>query len=550
MDQVQPVKPPEVIELHIRNYRTLLKSHGEVSINQLIHSHTAMQSILHEKAGSSEVDMAAFTYALLRLPKCITEVNKIILGQSYTVFKKNDYATIDSWEEVVSSGRRRKMYFDAQETLAVYIASVTDVDDIITLLTAFQIEWNKLYGLLKTTPEKSLEKVIAEEDVDRLQTILGESYTEFLEKISHKELNFSVWLSSGSYTEYMRSTQYWWNNVPKYVKRNILDCPIYFVSSNTHSLINLLTRVAVEEKPKLIDFLHTLNDPNLSAFWEAIEKKTSGANEEFFLHYLAKKYSKDHPEYVTKQKQREKQLGIYTITPYHYLDVTVQVIDVKKLAGVRLDPRIAEDTSYLRGSNAIIINIDYPLGWAAYQILTEIAQNVDEIRGMYLMGKAAIIEGSIGDITLPSSVFDQHSKNLYVFNNAFTPADLEPVFKTGAVFADQKSLTVKGTFFQNIKTIEDWFGQGFGSIEMEAGPYLNAIYECVYYNRYVENQFVSLLNTPFEIGIAHYASDTPKSKAKNLGVRNLSYEGVESTYGISLAILKKILDREKVLLSK
>ncbi|KKS47531.1 MAG: hypothetical protein UV09_C0004G0020 [Candidatus Gottesmanbacteria bacterium GW2011_GWA2_42_18] len=83
---------------------------------------------------------------------------------------------------------------------------------------------------------------------------------------------------------------------------------------------------------------------------------------------------------------------------------------------------------------------------------------------------------------------------------------------------------------------------------MEAGPYLNAAYEFIYYNRYEENEFINLSPTPFELGIAHYASDTPYSKAKNLGVRNLSYEGVESTYAISQTILKKIAEREMRLL--
>ncbi|MCX8009439.1 MAG: hypothetical protein N3A54_07160 [Patescibacteria group bacterium] len=79
---------------------------------------------------------------------------------------------------------------------------------------------------------------------------------------------------------------------------------------------------------------------------------------------------------------------------------------------------------------------------------------------------------------------------------------------------------------------------------MEAGPYLNAISECVFYNRYGENQMIHIPTLPFDFGMAHYASDTPNSKAKNLGVRNLSYDGVECTYGITMAILARIVERE------
>ena len=84
---------------------------------------------------------------------------------------------------------------------------------------------------------------------------------------------------------------------------------------------------------------------------------------------------------------------------------------------------------------------------------------------------------------------------------------------------------------------------------MEAGPYMSAAYEFVFYNRYVEQQFINFTSLPFELGIVHYASDTPNSKGTNLGVRNLAYEGVEATYAATLAIIKKIVEKEKEYLS-
>jgi hypothetical protein len=109
---------------------------------------------------------------------------------------------------------------------------------------------------------------------------------------------------------------------------------------------------------------------------------------------------------------------------------------------------------------------------------------------------------------------------------------------------NQKTIAVKGTFMESAEILKQWHKEGYSIIEMETGPYLNAIYEFVYYNRYIENQFINLTGTTFELGIVHYASDTPYSKAKNMGVRNLSYEGVEPTYAISLAIIKKIIEKE------
>ncbi|MCL4338223.1 hypothetical protein M1271_00880 [Patescibacteria group bacterium] len=538
----------EEIEIHIRTYRSLLKSTGEVAINQLITSHNSMKSILHEKGSKDEVDMSAFIYVLLRLPFCMSNVKKVILGQSYDVFANHGFGQITGWKMVAAPGRRRMMYFDGRDTLAVYIASVTDVDDLITLLTAFQIEWNKFHQKLKNTGgniESAAGKILEEEDIEKVKNIWGGDYIKFLTAIKYKEVDFTVRLLAGSYVEYAKSTQKWWNNISENNKDLRLDKrPVYFISSNTHSIINLLTRFVVGEEKGLIDFLYKTKDENLISLWRDIESDRSKVNRENFLYYIAKKYARINPPLVRKKAAMEKKIGIRHIAASHYLDIDAQVVEFRNLSKLQLSPQIGINTKSLAKSDAVAVNIDYPLGWAAYQVLTEIGQNVSNVRGVYIMGKAATLNGQIGDILLPTTVFDQHTKNIYVFNNSFSGRDFKNIFKTGLVLDHQKTIAAKGTFLENRELIKKWYREGYTAIEMESGPYLNAMYEFVYYNRYAENQFINLTDTPFDIGIAHYASDTPYSKAKNLGVRNLSYEGVEPTYAISLAILKKIIEKE------
>jgi hypothetical protein len=62
--------------------------------------------------------------------------------------------------------------------------------------------------------------------------------------------------------------------------------------------------------------------------------------------------------------------------------------------------------------------------------------------------------------------------------------------------------------------------------------------------RHPYNQIVNLQNAPFPVGIMHYASDTPFSKATNLGSQNLSYFGMDATYATMIAILRTIIGRE------
>lgn len=536
----------EHIEIHIRKYRSLLKSTGEVKITNLIDSHTAMESILHAKAGTPKIDIAGFIYVLLRLPFCMSNMKKIILGQSSHVFHKHGLKNISSWKEVTSPGRRRKMFFDRNDTLAVFIASVTDVDDIITLLTAFQIEWNKFHKKLENQiPEKIISEILDKDDIDKIKKIWGRDYVHFLHAIKYRKVDFTVKLLSGSYVEYTKATREWWVNISDKLKNlSIHTRPIYFISSNTHSITNILTRFVVEEENTLIEYLYRTKDENLIRLWEEIKSGDFLANKENFLYYIAKKYSKINPNFLIKKKIKERKLGIWNVSASHFLDIDAQVIEINHLEGLQLDPRINISTKGLIKSNALIINIDYPLGWAAYQILTEIGQASAHIKGVYIMGKAATLNAQIGDILLPTTVFDQHTKNIYVFENSIRASDFTNIFQIGVVLENQKTVATKGTFLENDDIIKNWYREGYTIIEMETGPYLNAMYEFVYYNRYTENQFINLTHTPFEIGIAHYASDTPYSKAKNLGVRNLSYEGIEPTYAISQVILKKIIEKE------
>lgn len=203
----------------------------------------------------------------------------------------------------------------------------------------------------------------------------------------------------------------------------------------------------------------------------------------------------------------------------------------------------------LADSRALIINIDYPLGMAAYQVLTEISRNLAEVRGVYIMGKAATLNGQIGDVMIPSVVHDEHSLNTYLFDNCFSADDIAPYLVYGTVMDNQKAITVPGTFLQNEGYMSIFYQEGYTDMEMEAGPYLSSIYEMARPKRHPYNEIVNLYHAPFPIGIVHYASDTPLSKGKNLGTSNLSYFGMDPTYATTVAVLRAILAQEITTLS-
>ncbi len=562
MDRRVPRTGSEEIELYIRTYYSLLRSTADVQIRTLEEVHSMMESSLHADASEVHPDMSAFIYSSLRLPACILEVDRIILGQSVGVFKDSGIGDITTWKTAHSRARRRTTYYDGKGTLATFIASRSDIDDLIPMLTAFQIEWNKLHHLLRgeqvrkflSDPLETQDSVsilakgigVESQDLDQLRRIWGEEFRHFILAIAASEKSFKVQLLSGSLNDYRKATQYWWENIESHFASS-LKRPIYFVSSNTHSLVNLLSGTALRHENVLVDFMHQAQQQELLSEWQDIQERNVPSSRENFLYYTLKKHLALDPsaELNSIREQDEKLSGIQRIPSDYSFDIGAQLVELAKINSDWVDPRLRrEDLELLTQSDALIVNIDYPLGMAAFQILSYIATKVAEVRGLYFMGKAATLNGVIGDIIIPAVVHDEHSKNTYLFQNCFSAQNVSDDLTYGTVLDNQKAVTVRGTFLQTPGYMDVFYREGYTDIEMEAGPYLSAIYELFRPKRHPENEIVNLYGLPFDLGILHYASDTPRSKGKNLGAGSLSYFGMDPTYATSLAILKRIFDLE------
>lgn len=563
MERTVPSTASDEIALYLRTIYSLLRSTAEVQIRSLEEAHANMQSSLHTAARKPSPDASAFIYSLLRLPDCMPDVRSVVLGQSAAVFQQHGYQNFENWEQVSARARRRRCYFDGKDTLACYIASRSDIDDIIPVLTAYQIEWNKLHQLLQRWPktltwqavetdEKAFQALadlveMPLEDLQRLRTIWGRSFAPTMQRIAHRQARIGVRLLSGSLSEYRRATRLWWDHIEQSCPE-MMDRPVYFVSSNTHSLVNLLTGFALQRRDELIDYLQRKENKALKAEWEDIASGQLPSSTENFLYYLLKKYQQVHRgrHLTSEQLKQELEAGIVRVSSGQYFDVEAQLIDLSRLDPDCFDPRLkGEDLSWLAKSDAVLLNIDYPLGMGAYNLLVKIGEHAYPLLGVYIMGKAATLNGRMGDVMIPNVVQDEHSENTYLFQNAFSASQITPYLLFGTVLDNQKAVSVYGPFLQNARIMDVVYREGYTDIEMEAGPYLSAVYEMFRPKRHPSNEIVPLYNLPFDLGILHYASDTPLSKGRNLGAGALSYFGMDSTYATSIAILKRIFKLEQ-----
>jgi hypothetical protein len=549
------------VELYQRTYSTLLRSSGETQLRVLEQSHRAMGSSLHPLADSDELDLGAFIYAVRRLPHGILAARLVLMGQDIESFAELGLA-IEQWQEAEAPARRRRWFDDQAGTLAVLLASVSDVDDLVPTLVAFQIEWNKIHTKMLATiwpPPGGMRPATlsqqlggAADDWARLSQEWGAEFEPCMRTIAAHPLELRVRMLGGSQIGYARLTRRWWIPVQEHLVREQLDDrALYFVSSNTHSLANIATGVAREREGDLVRFVEAMPaDHSLRRELSAFREGRAEGSWENFLYFVARQWWNARGENGQHERRAaERARGVSHLPSATALRVPVQVMPLDRFITECLDPRLGPvDASRLATSDAVIVNIDYPLGVAAYNVLREIAVDSRSVlRGVYVLGKGATLNADVGDVMISNVVHDEHSRSTYWLDNAFSVADLAADLRFGTGLDNQRAVTVKSTFLQNRAYLDFYYREAFTVVEMEAGPYCDAVYEIADAERYPVGEAVNFSKLPIDLGIIHYASDTPYTQARTLGARGLSYYGMDSTYASSLAILRRVLRLEGAL---
>jgi hypothetical protein len=549
------------VELYHRTYTTLLRSTGETLLRVLEPSHRSMNSSLHPLAATGDLDLGAFLYAMRRLPASIWTAGVIVMGQEAQVFERAGIGRIDEWEPVEAPARRRRWYDGHEGVMAVLLASTSDLDDLIPTLVAYQVEWNKLHAVVRSAERPQGDEpdpaACAEafggavEDWLRIRAAWGE-LPSFLDQVGARRLNLRIRMLGGSQAGYARMTRRWWAPVRESMEAQGLgDRPVYFVSSNTHSLVNLVTATARADEQSTVAFIDAHGPEYLREELERFREGRGEGSWENFLYFGARLFWESQPEDGEAWERRraaERAVGVTHISSRTALRVSAQIIALDRLDPAGLDPRLgAVDAERLARCPAVVVNVEYPLGIAAYNILRELTVSTDVVRGVYVLGKAATLNADVGDVLISSVIHDEHSGSTYWLDNAFSFDDIAPFLRFGSGLDNQRAVTVKSTFLQNREYLDFYYREAYTVVEMEAGPYCNAVYEIADADRFPVGEAVNFAKLPIDFGIIHYASDTPYTQARTLGARGLSYYGMDSTYASSLAILRRVLRQENVL---
>lgn len=545
------------IEDHVRLYRDLLRR-GPLRLRLLEGGHARMGSSLHPLAPSGEVDASAFLYSARRLPDCMAEVERVVMGDGDEALRSSGLIEPSLCRHVRALSRRRLTLFDGRSILAAAISSPSDLDDLVPALTCYQMEWNKMHARLagsdlgrgkSKSPElgsgEEARRVlrISREDWEMMTKTWGEGWREKLSAIASGPKDITLELAPALPGGGRVPIASWLEELLLHFRDlGARGRPVYFVSSNDHSLPNLLSGFVADNREEILAF--ALRDPRLRKRWEIL-RDDDPAFVDDLLYYSAQGYLRSGGRLSAALRSAEEGVGIRRYERSRFFDLRAQIVEIGRLDPDRIDGRLpVRGASTLAESRALILNVDYPLGLAAHRLLSEVILALPDLRGVYVMGKAATMYGRLGDVMIPTAVWDVHSGRLFQFENCFTLTEVRGHLREAAVFDDQKAVTVRGTFLHNREMMEEFKREDYNSIEMEAGPYLSALRERM--PGKVGGGEIS--GRPgggnLDLGILHYASDTPYSQRASLLSKSLGYEGIEATYACALAILERILGAE------
>jgi hypothetical protein len=500
------------------------------------------------------VELKGLEYVIDRLPQGIEQATKIILTDE------------DQFDEtpfkVLQPLRRRRISYKISDRELCFIVSrgISEIYDIVTHMAFLnmearkihrrmlddygnpRMEWKELERVVNKTTELSASEL--DSAIWNLSIILGRPYHETRDAYDSLEKNrqesnsnngiFSLIYNLGCRIQnehiskdnslvvyftpslmkiigHHRYGKAWASDIKAQLfELGLENRPLHIVSSNLHSVVNLLYGYAA------------VNGAGLSP-----------KNSELYRFLSGLRHRRD--DILTHAEAH----GLVNLPDRSGANINCQMIDTALLDKVELHPDLAchlpEDTN----QRPVIIVMDYAFGAQAFELMENLLRPVStsgetsflNLGSISIMGKAGILAGETGDIMLATAHVCEGTSDNYIVENGLTAEDFNgdiPVY-TGPM------ATVFGTSLQNRDMLEmfqlDWKAVG---LEMEGAHYQKAISAAI---------IKGFIPKDTKTMYAYYASDNPLKTGNTLAAGPMGDEGIRPTYMITKVILEKILEK-------
>ncbi|MDD3117709.1 MAG: hypothetical protein PHQ27_00895 [Victivallales bacterium] len=516
-------------------YLKLFASADSINIADLENGYTSFISNLHPDACDTAVDSSILAYVLPRLPSCIPSVSHVILAPAISAITDPFFAGSE-WKPVSAQARRRFARFNGHDTLVMFLNSISDIDDIIPCLSAFQLEWNKMHRLFadfdnfsgKSIKSLSANLGLSVNQVTKFATFWDNPFRDFFELTAKTPKHLRVTLRDFDHNHIIAAVDKWIAALKEYCPLlTERDRPFYFVSSNLHSLANMIGGYGLARTADIDDFLSKHSDHAIAkAFHLACRKQDPYSL--INLRYYALPDFLGHTGRTNEEQCHIEDKGIVTYRNLPCLQLDAQVFDLTCSTPDTADLRIRDALARGKKEQAVILNIDYPLGALAAHILERVAIQIRCPDGVFIMGKAATLQDRVGDIMLPNMVYDIHSRHLYNFSNSVRASILNPLTRVCRVKEQEYALTVWSPIMVDYHMMRCFHQLAFNSIEMEAGQFLEAFARLNGIKITPESRSIDFReHQTIPFGLIHYASDAPLNE-NNLLSTSMGLSGVEA----------------------
>ena len=530
---------------HLLN-RGFYKPFG-VSGNTLKQGLLTLRPEIYGDIATDKSELNGLKYVMDRLPEGIEECRVIYMTDD------EGYRS-SQFKPIIPPKRRRHCYRIDQDQMNVELTrGRSDVYDILTHLTFLFIESHKIrekavidkegttgrewLALEKVVLEhKKLKKAETERIVAYLSTLLGrtfaetkQAYEEFKEPGNpNRFFQLIYWLGKlaldEAYLGQKRAIKFsprlrerlghhvygeiWASNIKKHLqKHNLLQRPIHIISSNMHSVLNVLFAQKVLKTDK---------------------------DEMTLYKELSQDQHQKMRDKVTKLAQKN---GMVYLKDQSGANIDVQIFDTARFKDADLPADFYQQNN---NKKPVLIVMDYAFGEQAFEVMDELLKPYEEngekehlnVQSISIMGKAGILVGAKGDIMIPKVHMFEGTADNYPIENELSIKDFE---SENIKVYEGTMVTVLGTSLQN-KDILSFFKnstwQAIG-LEMEGAHYQKAIQSAA--------KIRGNIDAGVKVRYAYYASDNPLQTGSTLASGPLGIKGVEPTYIITKKILQQVL---------
>ncbi len=535
-------------------------SEDVVHFKELVRLYRKLEPALHHYATDNELlDFDALTYATRRLPENISSIYMLYLTDS---MQEHLDAPSQYFREIETPARRRVIYELAPGKVMIILRDgVSDLIDLFTCMCAYSVEAKKLRRrvqrphLLKRLAE-SAQHALTDEQEEQLLIELGFSPSEreglkalfgehcaakrlYEIALHHEDFNIQITKQAQSYNSI--HAEVWTDQIVAATRALLGSSPgdlhntgVHIISSNTHSVVNCLGTYLFEKRDEIERWGRTHHPALYEAAFHTPEDR---------LYALARAWFKACPEERAVRAAREREGGIMRLDDTALTGISVELIDLSKVALCCIDPNVMEmaglDPDGEHQARGLIVNIDYAFGQQAEEILSILLTLFGKsVRSINILGKAGGIEGERGDVLLATSFVEQTHEILSDLpsENTCRVDSLRRALPDRGVHTGP-ILTVGGTLLQN-RVLLNFYQKIWGCVglEMEGTYYLREIKKAVH---------LGVVPKDLRTSFVYYVSDVPLATGETLAGAMRPEEGIPPLYAITREIIAGIIQEAR-----